>query len=78
VPYVKTYGLAVQVANRGMMKPERKAKIDCSKPPRIGLKTKFIFSMMKMTHAKGWDSSPREKEYWEKRDWLEKKRPWKK
>ena len=87
VPYVKSYGLAVQAANWGMVKPERKAKIekklvrlageiDGSNPPRIGFKTKFIFNVMRMTHIKGWDSSPREKEYWEERGWLGKKRPW--
>lgn len=89
VPYIKTYGLPVQAMNWDMVKPERKVKIkkeigriaaqiDCSKPPRVGIKTKFIFNIMKMTHVKGWDSSPIEQEYWKDRDWLEKARPWKK
>lgn len=88
VSYIKTYGLPVQAMNWNMVKPERKAKIekeidhiatqiDCSKPPRIGIKTKFIFNIMKMTHVKGWDSSPVEQEYWKERGWLEKIRPWK-
>ncbi|MDD3410759.1 MAG: NADPH-dependent oxidoreductase, partial [Eubacteriales bacterium] len=51
-------------------------QIDSSNPPRMGFKTKFIFNLMRMTHIKGWDSSPREKEYWEERGWLGKKRPW--
>ena len=87
MPYIKTYGLAVHAANWGMVKPERKKKIERdlsrlagkivrSNPPRVGLKTRFIFNIMKMTHAKGWDSSPREKEYWEERGWLGKERPW--
>lgn len=44
----------------------------------VGIKTKFIFNIMKMTHEKGWDSSTREKEYWESHGWLGKVRPWKK
>lgn len=89
VPYIKTYGLPVQAANWDMVKPEKKAiiekkinsiatKIDCTKPPHVGFKTKFIFNMMKIMHIKGWDSSPKEKEYWQQRSWLEKARPWKK
>lgn len=88
VPQIKTYGIAVQAMNWGMVKPEKKAKIekdirriaaklDCSKLPRVGIKTKFMFNMMKMTHAAGWDSSPVEKEYWQAHGWLEKARPWK-
>lgn len=88
VPYIKTYGIPVQAANWKMVKPERKAKIekdltclaakiDCSKPPRVGFKTKAIFNIMKMMHQKGWDSSPKEKEYWKERGWLGKSRPWK-
>lgn len=89
VPYIKSYGLPVQAMNWAAVKPERKEKIekdlvrlagklDCSKPPHIGLKMKFIFNMMKTMHAKGWDSSPREKEYWEEQGWLGKVRPWSK
>ncbi|MEA4815063.1 MAG: NAD(P)H-dependent oxidoreductase [Oscillospiraceae bacterium] len=89
VPYIKTYGLAVQAANWDMVKPEKKEKIErhltklaskihADEGPRVGFKTKFIFNMMKMTHVKGWDSSPVEKQYWEERGWLGKTRPWKK
>lgn len=88
VPCIKTYGLAVQAKNWGEVTPEKKAKIErdisrianninCSKPPHVGLKTKFIFNIMKMMHQKGWDSSLVEKEYWQSRGWLEKARPWK-
>lgn len=89
VPSIKTYGLAVQAANWNMVNTEKKAKIQkdishiakkisCSKPPRVSIKTKFIFNIMKMTHKKGWDSSPVEKKYWQEHGWLEKSRPWKK
>lgn len=88
VPYIKTYGLAVQAKNWGEVKPEKKAKIekdiscianqiDCAKPPRVGFKTKFIFGIMGKMHSAGWDSSPVEKEYWQERGWLKKARPWK-
>lgn len=88
VPYIKTYGLAVQAANWNMVKPEKKAKIEkglakiaskihLNKKPHVGIKTKFMFNVMKMMHAKGWDSSPVEKQYWEELGWLDKSRPWK-
>lgn len=89
VPWIKTYGLAVQAKNWGEVTPEKKAKIekgisrianqiDCAKPPRVGLKTKFIFGIMGKMHSAGWDSSPVEKEYWQSHGWLKKARPWKK
>ena len=89
VPYIKTYGLAVQAMNWEMVKSQRKAKIEKdinrisakinrSDSPRVGIKTKVIFNIMKMTHVKGWDSSPVEQEYWRARGWLDKARPWKK
>ena len=87
VPSIKTYGIAVQASNWDMVKPEKKAKIERdltriadripqNKTPRVGIKTNFIFNMMKMTHIKGWDSSPIEKEYWDAHGWLGKQRPW--
>lgn len=89
VPYIKTYGIPIQAKNWDMVKPEKKvkiekhltrlaAKIDCTNPPSVGISTKFIFNMMKIMHAKGWDSSPSEKKYWQSRGWLGKARPWKK
>lgn len=54
------------------------AKTEWTNQPSVGIKTKFIFTMMKMMHAKGWDSSPTEKDYWRSRGWLGKARPWKK
>ena len=88
VPYIKTYGLPVQAPSWDLIKPKKKAKIQenlariASKisidtQPRVGVKTQFLFNMMKLTHQKGWDSSPVEKEYWEKRGWLGNARPWK-
>lgn len=89
VPYVRTYGLPVAAMNWGMVKPEKRKKIDkalsriaknlsCTKPPRVGIKTRFIFGVMGKMHSAGWDSSPVEKEYWQSRGWLGRERPWKK
>lgn len=89
VPYVKTYGLAVQASDWDGVKPEKKEKIQrdlaklaskfhVEKAPRVGFRTKVIFNIMKIMHVKGLDSSPVEKEYWEERGWLGKARPWKK
>ncbi len=41
-----------------------------------GLKTKFIFSMMRAFQTKN-DYAPLDKEYWINKGWLGKKRPWK-
>jgi multimeric flavodoxin WrbA len=88
VPYIKTYGIAVQAMNWDMVKNKKKAKIEkdmtgiakklrCEKAPRVGVKTRLMFRMMGMMHAAGWDSSPAEKQYWAERGWLGKGRPWK-
>ena len=42
----------------------------------IGIKTKFMFNMMRMMQLNDWGSSKIEKEYWRKNGWLDKKRPW--
>ncbi|MDO4556539.1 MAG: NAD(P)H-dependent oxidoreductase [Lachnospiraceae bacterium] len=88
VPYIKTYSLAVQAMNWQMVNPEIKDKIEnklsrlaahmnCQKQPRVGIKTRFIFFVMKKMHAASWDASPTEKLYWESQGWLGKERPWK-
>lgn len=88
VPDIKTYGLAVQASSWSMVKPEKKAKIErdltsialrisSDKEPHVKVKTKFMFNMMKMMHAKGWDSSPVENKYWADLGWFGKSRPWK-
>ncbi len=87
VPFVKSYGIAVQAMNWGMVKDEKKIKIEkdmtklakklsCDKKPRVGIKTRFMFRMMGMMHSAGWDSSPVEKQYWEEKGWISGKRPW--
>jgi len=89
IPYIKTYGIAVQAANWGTVKDEKKAKIEkemeklagklrCNKKPQVGFKIRFMFNMMSKIHKAGWDSSPVEKQYWDERGWLKKERPWNK
>ena len=52
------------------------ARLSKREKPHVGIKTRFIFNMMRMMQKSGWGSSPVEKEYWEQNGWLEKKRPW--
>ena len=53
------------------------AKLSKTTPPRVGLKTRFIFAMMANMQRANWSSSPTEKQYWQERGWLGKARPWK-
>lgn len=88
VPVIETYGLPVQAANWGMVKPEKRSKLENDmkkiaaklrkkEAVSVGIKTKCIFKAMQMMHKKGWDSSPVEREYWDQHGWLGKERPWK-
>ena len=87
VPSIRRYGIGVQAMNWAGVKPEKKAKIERdmtklarklsrTKPPMVGLKTRFVFQMMANLQKSGWGSSPFEKQYWSERGWLDKKRPW--
>ena len=88
IPYIKSYGIAVQAMNWDMVKPSKKDKIEKditrlarklsqNRKPFAGIKTRFMFRMMAGMQAAGWGSSPMEKEYWANNGWLGKKRPWK-
>ena len=88
VPSITKYGIAVQAMNWDKIRASQKEKIDKDtsriaaklsriEKPRVGIKTRFLFNMMRMMQKSGWGSSPVEKEYWEKNGWLGKKRPWK-
>lgn len=87
VPYVKAYGVAVQAMNWEQVPDKKKEtihhdvvklakKISDKKQVRVGIKTKFIFNMMRMMQINDWGSSPIEKEYWKEKGWLDKERPW--
>lgn len=87
IPKLYTYGVAVQAINWNQVTNEKKTKIksrldkiakklSVQKEPAIGIKTRFLFHMMRKMQAAGWGSSPEEKEYWGKNGWLGKSRPW--
>lgn len=88
VPYVKSYGVAVQAMSWDGVNEKKKAKIEkdteklarklsVGKKPSVGIKTRFMFKVMGVMQSAGMGSSPVEKEYWEQNGWLGKKRPWK-
>ena len=88
VPYVKSYGVAVQAMSWDGVNEKKKAKIEkdtaklarklsAGKKPSVGIKTRFMFKVMGAMQSAGMGSSPAEKEYWEQNGWLGKKRPWK-
>lgn len=87
VPWVKRYGTAVQAMNWETVAAAKKEKIQkdmaklakriAAKPQaRAGIKTKFIFSMMRMMQKSGHGSGAAEREYWQANGWLDKARPW--
>ncbi len=88
VPYVKSYGVAVQAMSWDGVNEKKKVKIEkdtaklaqklsVGKKPSVGIKTRFMFKVMGAMQSAGMGSSPVEKEYWEQNGWLGKKRPWK-
>lgn len=88
VPFIKGYGRSVQAMNWAQVPEKRKEQIEKAtdklaktfskeRKPRAPIKTKFMFSMMRMMQKADWGSGPEEKAYWEKNGWLGKNRPWK-
>lgn len=86
VPYIRYYGIDVQAMNWQQVSEDKKAKIqkDTTKlanmllrnKVRVGLKTKFMFQMMRMMQKADLGSSPVEKKYWQENGWLDGNRPW--
>lgn len=88
VPSIMKYGIAVQAMNWEGVRASKKEKIDKDTTkiahklsrtgkPHVGIKTRFVFRMMRMMQKNGWGSSPVEKTYWEQNGWLGRERPWK-
>lgn len=88
VPEVHTCGISVQASGWDAVSEQKKGKIakktqklaarlSADRLPKVGLKTKLLFGMMRMMQKKGWNSGPSETEYWQKKGWLGQKRPWK-
>ena len=86
VPKIIEYGLAVQASRWDQVSEKKRAKIDRgttavakkinAKKPSVPIKTRFMFSLMKLLQKKGMNSSPVETEYWKERGWLDGKKPW--
>lgn len=88
VPKIYRYGTSVMAMNWDGVKSEKKAqiakdmralgaKLSKNTPPRVGLRTRFIFSVMAGMQKANFSASPIEKEYWQTRGWLNRTRPWK-
>ena len=87
VPYIKEYGITVQAMNWEQVSEKKKQKINANivklantiqkSKIHVGIKTRFMFIMMRMMQLNNFGSSPKEKEYWNENGWLGKKRPWK-
>lgn len=86
VPYVKSYGLAVQAAGWTEVSAQKKRKIETDmaalakrvrteKAGKPSLYIRLLFQMMVLTRRKPEDQTA-EKKYWAEHGWLEKKRPW--
>lgn len=87
IPQIEKYGISVQAANWNLVSDKNKAKIEKDTDriaaqlsrdgkPRVGIKTKLLFNVMRMMQKNNWGSSPAEKEYWNEKGWLGKDRPW--
>ena len=87
VPKIIKYGIAVQAMNWDGVSEKIKAKIDkkttaiakkinSTKKPYVGVKTRIMFNMMGMMQKNGWNSSKVETEYWKENGWLDGKKPW--
>ena len=88
IPEIHCFGLAVQAMGWDQVSPQKMAVIERrisriagmvsrNRRPAAGLKTRFLFFIMRSMQAAGWGSSPEEKEYWQQKGWLGSVRPWK-
>ena len=88
VPYIKTYGIAVQAANWNEVTAKKKAKIEKDmlslagkvKSDRSGKPSPYIrmlFWAMAGARKKDVANPSAETTYWKDNGWLDKKRPWK-
>ncbi|MGI5977015.1 MAG: flavodoxin family protein [Candidatus Limivicinus sp.] len=88
IPEIYSFGAAVQATGWEQVADKKKdliknkldkiaGKLCVQREPAAGIKTRFLFNMMRKMQAAGWGSSPAEKQYWEEQGWLGKARPWK-
>ena len=89
IPEIYSYGTAVQANCWNQVTAQKKSIIEDQisrikkkllkrAQPSVGLKTKFLFHIMRKMQTMGWGSSPEEKAYWEEKGWLLNVRPWNK
>ncbi|MCI8410365.1 MAG: NAD(P)H-dependent oxidoreductase [Lachnospiraceae bacterium] len=86
IPIIRHYGIAVQAMSWEQMADDKKEKIQkdttklasslLRKKVKVGMKTKFMFYIMRMMQKADRGASPIEKKYWQDNGWLDKKRPW--
>lgn len=88
ISHIIKYGTGVQAMNWDMVSENKKQKIEkitdkiakklsTDKKPKVNIKTKALFGIMRMMQVKNMGSGEKEKEYWQEKGWLSKKRPWK-
>ena len=87
IPGIVEYGICIQAMNWDGVSEKKKQKIEKDtiriaqrlsrkKCVKAGIKTKAIFSLMRMMQKADLGSGEADKTYWEKSGWLGKERPW--
>ncbi len=87
IPCIVEYGICIQAMNWDGVSEKKKQKIEKDtiriaqrlsrkKCVKAGIKTKAIFSLMRMMQKADFGSGEADKSYWEKSGWLGKERPW--
>ena len=88
IPKVYSYGLAVNASSWENMPAKKKAiilrdmqrlgqKLSATAKPRVGIKTRCLFWLMKGMQKANWGAAPEEKAYWQEQGWLNGRKPWK-
>ena len=87
IPCIVEYGICIQAMNWDGVSQKKKQKIEkdttriaqrLSRKKRVkaGIKTKAMFSLMRMMQKADLGSGEADRLYWEKSGWLGKERPW--
>ena len=87
IPYILSYGICIQAMNWDGVSEKKKDRIEKDtariankvlkkKKASPGIKTKLLFSLMRMMQKANFGSGEGDKTYWEKNGWLENVRPW--
>jgi len=87
IPYIKTYGLAVQAAGWSQVSDEKKSraekdmlrlagKIRNTGGRKPSLYIRCMFNAMAVSRKREADLGSSETRYWKEKGWLDKKKPW--